>query len=165
MASNGSSRRLEWPQWMAEVLTAMEGGNVGVVWNIRRPYTATISYIHVGQSTNDTKRNRSPFRTTLMLGPFLLGLCHMCFFVAIYLSDSNCSNSRDEAKFTPANNKTPSRRASVKPDLSFRTASDRNTLSECRARASNRAHITKRARALRSGTYLPFAAAMKPPIV
>jgi hypothetical protein len=34
---------------MAEVLTAMDGGNAGVVGNIRRPYTATIPYIHVDQ--------------------------------------------------------------------------------------------------------------------
>ena len=58
---------------MADVLTAMDDGNAGVVGpandpcnaairnvpvgqNIRRPYTATIRYVHVGLSTNDTVR-------------------------------------------------------------------------------------------------------------
>jgi hypothetical protein len=32
---------------MAMDLTAMDGGNAGVVWNSHRPFMATISYIHV----------------------------------------------------------------------------------------------------------------------
>jgi hypothetical protein len=34
---------------MPDVLTVMDGGKAGVVGNIRRPYTATIPYIPVGQ--------------------------------------------------------------------------------------------------------------------